>query len=96
MSRLCQVDQCQVTSLTLCPVVAPVVVHGDLGHSGSKALTFETDVMGPITVTSTDPTTMDTAYGMLQEQMLLRKDHFCILLREGTLGTFGTLGYAAG
>lgn len=33
----------------------------------SAALTFETDVMGPITVTSTDPTTMDTAYGMLQD-----------------------------
>ena len=32
-----------------------------------EALTFETDVMGPVTVTSSDPTTMDTAYGMLQD-----------------------------
>ncbi len=32
-----------------------------------EALTFETDVMGPITVTSTDPTIMDTAYGLLQD-----------------------------
>ena len=32
-----------------------------------EAVTVETDVLGPVTVTSTNPTTLDTAYGLLQE-----------------------------
>ncbi|CAE7643225.1 hom [Symbiodinium necroappetens] len=33
----------------------------------SAAVTVETDVLGPVTVTSTNPTTLDTAYGLLQD-----------------------------
>ena len=42
-----------------------------------EALTFETDVMGPVTVTSSDPTTMDTAYGMLQDGVSSGKARLC-------------------
>ncbi|CAE7031407.1 hom [Symbiodinium natans] len=36
-------------------------------QGASSAVTLETDVLAPVTVTSTDPTTMDTAYGLLQD-----------------------------
>lgn len=35
-------------------------------EGASSALTIETDVLQPITVTSTEPTLRDTAYGLLQ------------------------------
>ena len=57
---------------------APLRIFRQLVHGAShgQAVTVETDVLGPVTVTSTNPTTLDTAYGLLQEgraQNFLRK-----------------------
>mmetsp|Transcript_36286 Transcript_36286/g.54160 ORF Transcript_36286/g.54160 Transcript_36286/m.54160 type:complete len:92 (+) Transcript_36286:147-422(+) len=43
-------------------------------QGASSAVVFVTDVLGPVTLTSTDPTTKDTAYGLLSDSLIALSD----------------------
>ncbi|CAJ1337325.1 unnamed protein product [Effrenium voratum] len=66
---VCEAVRSEGTSITASVTLKELPWEHPLASldGASSALTFETDVMAPVTVTSTDPTTTDTAYGLLQD-----------------------------